>query len=275
MHTKKTAQIQKFTAVFALIIGLIFAPSAHSQPSITEQLDKSPRHQEWVQINSNGRTLHNFVVYPEISENALAVIVIHENKGLTDWVRLFADQLAGAGYLVIAPDLLSGFSAQYKRTADFPTGDDAKAAIYELDASKVTADLEAVQTYVKNLPAANGKTAVIGFCWGGAQSFRFAVNNTQIKAALVFYGSPPEHEDYKKIQAPVYGFYGGEDQRINATIPATEKKMQKLGKTYDYEIYPGATHAFMRKADEPGVSDADKAAGAAAWERIRKILAGL
>lgn len=263
------------TAICSCLFLLLNSRSAGAQPSITEQLDKSPRHQEWVEINSNGRTLHNFVVYPEISENALAVIVIHENKGLTDWVRLFADQLAGAGYLVIAPDLLSGFSAQYKRTADFPTGDDAKAAIYELDASKVTADLEAVQTYVKNLPAANGKTAVIGFCWGGAQSFRFAVNNTQIKAALVFYGSPPEHEDYKKIQAPVYGFYGGEDQRINATIPATEKKMQKLGKTYDYEIYPGATHAFMRKADEPGVSDADKAAGAAAWERIRKILAGL
>ena len=257
------------------LIWILSAPRASAQPSITEQLDNSPRHHEWVQIQSNGRTLHNFVVYPQISENALAVIVIHENKGLTDWVRLFADQLAAAGYLAIAPDLLSGFSEQHKRTADFPSGDDARTAIYELDADKVTADLEAVQTYVKNLPAANGRTAVIGFCWGGAQSFRFAVNNTQIKAALVFYGSPPEHEDYKKIQAPVYGFYGGEDQRINATIPATEKKMKKLDKTYDYKIYPGATHAFMRKADEPGVSDGDKAAGAASWERIKKILAGL
>lgn len=275
MHAKKTAQIQRITTVCALIMWFISAPSAHSQTAITEELDKSPRHQEWVEIQSNGRTLHNFVVYPQISENALAVIVIHENKGLTDWVRLFADRLAAAGYLAIAPDLLSGFSDQYKRTADFPSGDDARTAIYELDADKVTADLEAVQTYVKNLPAANGKTAVIGFCWGGAQSFRFAVDNPEIKAALVFYGSPPEHEDYNKIQAPVYGFYGGDDQRINATIPATEKKMKKLGKTYDYLIYPGATHAFMRKADEPGVSEADQAAAAAAWERIKTILEGL
>src|SRR3989338_5966981 len=96
----------KLLVVMFLALG---ASTVAAQPYIIEQLDNSPRHQEWVEIPSNGRTLYNFVVYPQISQGATAVIVIHENRGLTDWVRLFADQLAEAGYLVIAPDLLSGF----------------------------------------------------------------------------------------------------------------------------------------------------------------------
>lgn len=271
-HNKRNTWVA--AGLFLLIV--LKTQAGFSQPAFVEQLDQSPRHHEWVEIESNGRTLYNFVVYPQVSKNTLAVVVIHENKGLTDWVRLLADQLAEAGYLVIAPDLLSGFSEKYKRTSDFPSADDARNAIYELDADQVTADLTAVQNYVKNLPAANGQTAVAGFCWGGAQSFRFAANNKEVKAALVFYGSPPEsEEDLKRIEAPVYGFYGEDDQRINATIPSTEKMMQALGKTYDYEIYPGATHAFMRKGDEADGSADDKAARDAAFARMKTILDGL
>ncbi len=263
----------RLLVVMFLALG---ASTAAAQPYIIEQLDNSPRHQEWVEIPSGGRTLYNFVVYPQVSQGATAVIVIHENRGLTDWVRLFADQLAEAGYLVIAPDLLSGFSSEYKRTSDFPSSDAARNAIYELDPEKVTADLTAVQNYVKGLPAASGKTAVAGFCWGGAQSFRFAANNPDIRAAFVFYGSPPENQDdFKRVQAPVYGFYGGDDERINATIPQTAEAMAALGKSYTYEIYPGATHAFMRKGDDPEGSAADKAGRDAAWKRLKEILAQL
>ncbi|MCA9405738.1 MAG: dienelactone hydrolase family protein [Candidatus Omnitrophica bacterium] len=263
----------RFLKALLLIVVIFSATNLFAQPYIIEQLDNSPRHHEWVEIASGERTVHSFVVYPEVSENAPVVIVIHENRGLTDWVRLFADQLAEAGYVAVAPDLLSDFSEEYSRTSDFPSSDAARNGIYELNPSQVTADLMAVQAYAQSIAAANGKTAVVGFCWGGKQSFRFATNNTNIKTALVFYGTAPEsEEELNRIQVPVHGFYGGDDQRVNATIDATAEQMTALDKKYDYEIYPGAGHAFMRKGDDPEGSLADHAARDAAWKRIKDIL---
>ena len=201
-----------------------------------------------------------------------AVIVIHENRGLTDWVRSFTDQLAAAGYLAIAPDLLSGFDEEHQRTRDFASSDAARDALYQLDPAQITSDLRAVQAYLDGVPAANGTTVVMGFCWGGSQTFRYATMADDLAAAMVFYGSPPE-EGFDAIQAPIYGFYGENDERINATIPATEERMQALGKTYAYEIYDGAGHAFMRRGAAPEGAAANREARAAAWERLERLLA--
>ena len=226
-----------------------------------------------MKIKNRDRIIHTFVVYPEVSENALTVLVIHENRGLNDWARSFADQLAAKGYLVIAPDLISGYSDKYQKTTDYPTSDAAREAIYELDDNQVTSDLKAVQDYILKAPGSNGKNVVVGFCWGGSQSFRFATNNDKIQAALVFYGSPPsEKNDIEKISAPVFGFYGGNDQRINATIPETEKLMKETGKTYKYEIYEGAGHAYMRSGDDPNGPEANVNARNKSWDRLLKIL---
>ena len=244
-----------------------------AQDFALEQLENSPRHHEWVEVKSGDRNVHCFVAYPETSENTLAVIVIHENRGLTDWVRSFADQMAAAGYLAIAPDLLSDFAPDKAQTSSFESSDAARDAIYQLDPDQVTQDLQVVQEYIANVPASNGKTVVMGFCWGGSQTFRFATNDDEIAAALVFYGSAPEQaSEIAKISAPVYGFYGENDQRINAGIPATEKMMQEAGKTYEYEIYPGAGHAYMRQGDDPQGSAESKKATADSWERIKAIL---
>ena len=115
--------------------------------------------------------------------------------------------------------------------------------------------------------------AVCGFCWGGGQAFRFATNNKQIKASFVFYGTGPTQEaDVARIACPVYGFYGGNDARVNATVPKTADLMKKAGKTFDPVTYEGAGHGFMRAGEAPNASDANKKARAAAWERWKGLL---
>lgn len=257
-----------------LLAALTFSASAAAQEWAVAALDASPRHHEWVTVDSQDRPLHLFVAYPETSGPAPTFIVIHENRGLTDSVRLFADQAAEAGYLAVAVDLLSGFDDAHARTADFETSDAARTALYELDPDAVTADLRAAQAYALSLPASNGNVYVAGFCWGGAQTFRFATNASGLTAAMVFYGSPPDG-GYDQISAPVYGFYGEDDARINSTIEATTATMAELGKTYDPVIYPGAGHAFMRRGDDPATDsdDPNKAARDAAWERVKMLVA--
>lgn len=265
--------MRSITVLLPLLLLTVFA---YSQDFALQQLEDSPRHHEWVELTSGERTLHCFVAYPEVSTKALTVIVIHENRGLTDWVRSLADQLAAEGYIAIAPDLLSDFNEEYDRTSTFPSSDAARNAIYELDADQVTHDLEVAQDYVTQLPAANGQNAVMGFCWGGSQTFRFATNNDEIKAAMVFYGTAPkEPEPFLQIEAPVYGFYGGNDQRVNATLEGTRRMMTAAGKSYEIAVYDGAGHAYMRRGDDPNADQPNRMARNQSWERILEILKNL
>jgi carboxymethylenebutenolidase len=258
-----------------LLLLVIAAPAA-AQDWAVAALDASPRHHEWVTVDSRERPLHLFVAYPEVSESASVFLVIHENRGLTDSVRLFADQAAEAGYIAVAIDLLSGFDAEHDRTSDFATSDAARSALGQLDAEGVTEDLLAAQAYAMGLPASNGNLVVAGFCWGGSQTFRFATNTSGLLASMVFYGSPPR-AGMDRISAPVFGFYGENDARINSTIEATEETMTSLENAYEYEIYPGAGHAFMRRGDDPGTEDGDpnRAARDASWDRIKSLMRSL
>ncbi len=259
----------------ALLVLFATTHSLRAQDFALNQLDESPRHHEWIEVEAGERSVLTFVAYPEKATKTTAVIVLHENRGLTDWVRSFADQLAAAGYLALAPDLLSGFDPEHRRTSDFRSSDDARNAIYKLDPDQITSDLKAVRKYASELPASSGTTVVAGFCWGGSQSFRFATNSSNIKAAMVFYGSPPTVDDMKRIAVPVYGFYGENDERINATIDETKKAMTRHGKVYDYVIYAGAGHGFMRQGDDPNGSKANRTARDDAWIRIKKILSSI
>ena len=252
------------------------ATAAHAQPHVLERLNQSPRHHEWVQVKHGERAVHSFVAYPEVSGKVPVVIVIHENRGLTDWVRGVADQLAEAGYIAIAPDLLSGMGPGGGKTSDFADEDAARNGIYALPPEQVTADLHAVADYAAKIPAANGKVAVSGFCWGGSQTFRFATNRAGLAAAFVFYGSGPEDAAAMgRIDCPVYGFYGGADNRVNATIPGSEGLMKAAGKRYEPVIYEGAGHGFMRAGEDPDASPANRKAHEEAWERWKRLLGGL
>lgn len=260
-------------SLMLLLAGL----QAEARDPAQSRLDDSPRHHEWIEVQAEpDRVVHAFVAYPETDADARAVIVIHENRGLTDWVRSFADRLAEAGYVAVAPDLLSGFDAERDRTADFASSDAARSAIYELDGARVLEDLEAVRAHVETMPGVRGEPAVAGFCWGGSQAFRYATAADDIAAALVFYGTAPEEDEaIAGISAPVYGFYGADDQRVNATIPATEARMDRHGKSYDYEIYEGAGHAFMRRGADPEADAGAREAREKAWDRLERILDGL
>ncbi|MGH9569198.1 MAG: dienelactone hydrolase family protein [Candidatus Angelobacter sp.] len=256
----------------AIAVAVLFSISlASAQDWAKQKLEKSPRHGEWVQIKHGNRTVSAFVVYPESKKKASVVLVIHEIFGMTDWVRSVADQLAEHGYIAIAPDLLSGIGPNGGRSSDFSGVDAAREAVGKLDPDQVTADLNATADYAKKLPSANGKLAVVGFCWGGGQSFRFATNRKDLSAAYVFYGPPPS--EVASITAPVYGFYAGKDERVDATIPAAKEEMKKAGKTYDPVIYEGAGHGFMRAGEDPNDKNPDnKKAHDAAWQRWLKLL---
>ena len=241
--------------------------------SALEALEKSGRHHEWVKVTAaNGHVVNAFLVFPEVKEKATSVVVIHENRGLTDWVRYVGDRLAEHGFVAICPDLLSGTGPNGGGTDSFPSSDDARRGIYNLDADQITADLKAVTKYVRDLPSTTDKVAVSGFCWGGAQTFRFATNEDSIVAAFVFYGRPPDKEDIGRIACPVYGFYGESDERINLTIEETKKAMTAAGRTYEPVIYSGVGHAFLRRGMDESSSEVEKTANREAWERFLKLL---
>ena len=258
----------------SLVSALFLSTGATAQGGPKERLEKSPRHHEWVAVKNGDRTVHSFLVFPEVKDKALAVVVIHENRGLTDWVRSVADRLAEAGYIAIAPDLLSGTGPKKGKTSDFASEDDARKAIYELKPDQVMSDLEAVADHVAKLPAASGKVAVAGFCWGGAQAFSFAGRRKDLAASFVFYGTGPDsREAAEKIGCPVYGFYGGNDARINATIPKTAEVMKAAGKTFEPVTYEGAGHGFLRAGEEANASDANRKGFEEGWKRWKEILA--
>src|SRR5882762_3807308 len=261
-----------------LIVAAAFAAvTTTAQDWAKARLEKSPRHMELVKIKHGNREVNCFIAYPEVKDKATAVVVIHEIFGLSDWVRGVTDQLAEAGYIAIAPDLLSGTAPGGGGTVELGSGDAIRKAISSLPAEQVNADLNAVVDYVARLPACNGKIAVGGFCWGGGQTFRYATNNKKVKAAFAFYGTGPESEaDIARINCPVYGFYGGNDNRVNATIPKSTELMKKAKKTYEPVTYEGAGHGFMRAGEDPGGTEPNHEGNVKArdeaWKRWKDLL---
>jgi carboxymethylenebutenolidase len=261
------------TRLLGLVAVVLIPAAAHAQDWAKERLEKSPRHLEYVKVEHDNRAVNCLVAYPEVKDKATAVVVIHEIFGLADWPKLLADELAEAGYIAIAPDLLSGMGTNGGGSETFQGRDGVTRAVRDLPPAQVTADLNAVVSYVAKLPACNGKVAVCGFCWGGGQSFGFATNNKDIKAAFVFYGTGPTDEAaLQRIAAPVYGFYGSNDARVSATVPKSQEQMKAAGKTYDPVIYEGAGHGFMRGGEAPEARPGDKKARDEAWQRWKDIL---
>jgi carboxymethylenebutenolidase len=256
----------RFLLFLVLLAGVLAA-----QDWARQKLDKSPRHGEWVTIQYGDRAVETFIVYPERKDKAPVVLVVHEIFGMTDWVEDLADQLAAAGYIAVAPDLLSGMAPGGGRTPNFPPGG-VGPAIGHLDPNQITADLNALADYGLKLPAANGKLFVTGFCWGGGQAFRFATNRPDLAGAFVFYGPPPDKDAIARIKTPVYGFYGGNDTRIGATIPATVEEMKAAGKVFEPVTYEGAGHGFMRAGEAPDANEANQKARADAWQRWKALL---
>ena len=235
-------------------------------------LESSPRHGEYVDVKvEGGKTpIRTWVVYPERKDKAGVVIIIHEIFGLSDWIRAVADQLAREGFIAVAPDLVSGHGPGGGGTASAASRDDVVKLVREITPDEGTAGLNAVRDYAMKLPAANGKTATIGFCWGGGRSFAYAAAQPALNAAVVYYGTSPDAPALATIKAPVLGLYGGDDARVNATIPPAEAEMKKLGKKYEPHIYEGAGHGFLR--DQQARDGANMKATREAWPLTVKFL---
>jgi len=215
-----------------------------------------------------------YVVYPEVSTKASVVVLIHEIFGLTDWAKEMADELAAQGFIVIAPDLLSSFGPKGGGSSEFASQDATIKAVSGLAPDVVLADLDAAVDYGKHLPAANGKVATVGFCWGGTKSFAFAAHRKDLSASFVFYGSGPA--DVSAITAPVYGFYAGNDARIGATLPATVDAMKAAGKKFEPVTYDGAGHGFMRAGEDPSDKvPGNKTAREEGFARLIRLLKGM
>jgi carboxymethylenebutenolidase len=230
-----------------------------------DRLNNSPRHGEWIDIKSGERTIKAFVVYPERKDKAPAVLVVSEIFGLTDWVRSLCDELAENGVIAIAPDLLSGNT--------YEDVDGARKAIAVLPKEQIKADLDATSDYALKIPSCNGTLAVCGFCWGGGWAFNYAHMNPKLKAAYSFYGVAVDNpEDARRVACPVYGFYGENDERVNATIPKAEELMKAAGKKYEPVIYKGAGHGFMREGEDPSGTPENKKARDEAWARWKTLL---
>lgn len=236
---------------------------------VERALAESSRHGEWVDIPlAQGGPLTAWVVYPERADKAPVVLVIHDIRGLSDWARAVADQLAQDGFIAVAPDFLSGKGPNGGGTRSL--GDQVGPTIRSLREEEVTARLDAAMRYGRERPAANGRTGVLGFCWGGTQSFGYAMAQSNLDAAVVFYGSVPgatdtavPEERLGAIQAPVLGLYAGNDARINTTLPPTIAAMMRLKKTYEYHTFEGAGHGFTSRQD--GADGANLAATQHAW----------
>jgi carboxymethylenebutenolidase len=232
---------------------------------------ESPRHGEWVDVKmADGTALKSWVVYPERPTKSGVVLVIHDIRGLSDITRAVGDQLAQDGFIAIVPDFLSGKGPNGGGTESLGTG--VGQAIQSLTPADVNARLNAAMEYGKKLPASNGKTGVIGFCWGGARSFGYAAAQPNLKAAVVYYGDAPGDGDctietqLANVKAPVLGLYAGNDARIGATVPPTEAAMKKLGKSYEVHTYEGAGHGFM--GNQAGAAGANLKAAQQSWPLV-------
>lgn len=235
-------------------------------------LEKSPRHGEWVDIKYEGSEspLRTWIVYPEKKEKAAVVIVIHEIYGASEWIRAVADQLAEDGYIAVAPDLISGMGPNGGGTESAASRDDVVRLIRGLSPAETYQRLNTVRSYAMQLPSANGRTATVGYCWGGSMSFGYACVQPGLNAAIVYYGSSPAADALAKLNTPVLGLYGGDDARVNATIEPASTEVKKLGKTYEYEIYEGAGHGFLRA--QSGREGANLKATQQAWPRMLSFL---
>lgn len=248
-------------------------PLPPSEETAKARLERSPRHGEYVDVKlpSEGAPIRTWIVYPERKDKAGVVLVIHEVYGLSDWLRGVADQLAREGFIAVAPDLISGLGPGGGGTESVTSRDDVVKLVRALTPADANARLDAVRAWAVNLPSSNGRSATIGFCWGGARSFAYAADaQPALDAAVVYYGASPEAADLAKVGAPVLGHYGGDDVRVNATIPPAEAEMKRLSKPYEPHVYEGAGHGFLRAQTER--EGANLRATEQAWPRTVAFL---
>jgi carboxymethylenebutenolidase len=224
----------------ATLVDLVGPQTSHA--NLVDPNDSALISSDIKYSSTDGTAIGAYLTRPKGGGSFPAVVVLHENRGLVDHIRDVARRLAKAGYVALAPDLLS----RQGGTGSFASPDAAIEGIRQVDEEVVTKDLTGGINYLKgqNYVRAN-KIGVVGFCWSGGQATLILTRNRDLAAGVVYYGrNPNDLDDVKNISAPVLASYGEKDERITAGVPALEEAMKKHGKSFEYKIYPGAQHAF-------------------------------
>jgi carboxymethylenebutenolidase len=257
---KRLAKLTGGTAAAIAILPLLEVNYAHAA-TIAENDDDLIT--EDITYGGDGSMMKAYFAKPKTATGKLgAVIVIHENRGLNPHIKDVTRRVAKAGYLALGVDALSPFGGTPANE------DEARALFAKLDAPKNTNNFLKGFDYLRSRPDCNGKTACVGFCWGGGLANQLAVNSPDLKAAVAYYGRQADVVDVPKINAVLQLHYGSLDERVNAGIPAYEAALKAANKKYEVFIYEGANHAFNNDT-APTRYNAD--AAKLAWERTLRL----
>lgn len=243
-----------------------------SDETAKSTLEKSPRHGEWINVLDRLLITRTYIVHPAQGGRSPLLLLISDDRGLSDWIRAVGDQLAQEGFTVVVPDLLSGAGPDGRDTDAFTSQEAIAQAMGRLTSDQVMSRLEGVWDYGMRLPGLTGGAGVVGFDWGGAYSVNFAAEPHDVgmvNAAVVFYGLPPSAAAMSKLSAPVLGLYAGNDARVTGTVAATTAAMKQAGKSFEPIIFEGAGHGFVRAQNE---SPANARATEQAWPRALAFL---
>jgi carboxymethylenebutenolidase len=224
--------------------------------------DQSPRHGRWIDIPATLSTgpvmMRTWVVEPLGTDRAGVVVVIHPGPGMdiggtpkkgggADWMRALADKVALQGFIVVMPDLASGMGPGGGNFDSFQYSDDLAKALGSRSSADKMQLVRTARDYALKLPRANGKSGVTGFCNGGGMAWESTAAIAGLNAAVSFYGAPPEAAAMAKIQAPVLAFAGDDDPGLAPRVSGSAPDMQRLGKTFEFRIYPNVTHAYLHQ----------------------------
>jgi carboxymethylenebutenolidase len=223
---------------------------------MSERIERGDPRLHVEDINYTGETgdIHAHYARPKGEEKLPGVVVISEVWGLVPHIEDVARRVALEGFLALAPDPLSHLGGTPDDT------DEAVKMMRGLDAEETTKNLVAAVEYLKTHPQSTGKVGVTGFCWGGGMTNQVAVNTPDVQAAAPFYGRQPAPEDVPKIKASMQAHYAGDDERINAGIPAFEAALKEAGVEHEIHIYEGAKHGFYNDTSQRYHEEAAKLA---------------
>lgn len=255
----RLAQMAGSTAAALALLPLLEVN--YAQAAVVAETDSGFTAED-VTYEGDGTIMKGYLVRPTAKGKLGCVLVVHENRGLNPHIKDVARRVAKAGYIALAPDALSPLGGTPANE------DEARNLFGQLDAAKNLQNFLKGLAFLRNLPEANKKTGVVGFCWGGAMANQLAVNDPLLSAAVAFYGRQPEAMDVPKIKCKVQLHYGGLDERINAGIPAYEEALKATKIPYEAFVYEGAQHAFH---NDTAPTRYNEAAAKLAWERTLKI----
>jgi carboxymethylenebutenolidase len=260
-HLDRRLFLERLTKlVGSTAAALALVPLLESNQALAQtvpETDPRLRTEETAYPGSRG-PVKGYVARPASGARAPGVVVVHENRGLQPHIRDVARRLGIAGYVALAPDLLSAIGGTPV------TEDEARARFAQLEAPVALADALKAVDYLRSRPDATGKVGVVGFCWGGGLVGQIVASGADVDAGVVFYGRAPQTEKVPAIRAPLLLHYAGNDEGVNATVPAFEAALRNAGKTYTLHMYEGAQHAFH---NDTGAARYNADAARLAWSR--------